>query len=516
MKYINDFVEPGEILIIQIPHQSKPKIASFNDIDEALNAYSDKFIFCSSLDEQIKNEEIKFDEFQSLRSKLKKEFGDSFNVFSSYYQTENEDYFLDKEELLSFLVQDDMHAGHLLIAKENETYKEFVDRAFESTRGHNEPSYSSILSKFYLEDNRFDLDKIVEIAENNNWEVCTNENKIALIGDIIYEIPFNENRPKEFIQNLENEIKNKKLFLDYELNSWFENKKEITFCYRHSSQPDNFIAKDLNELAKQYPYGAMGHIASAFYTNNKDKYFCSGSLDKIEEQISLIQKYDKTLDSNCNIKYLYEDLYSAFEESFPHNYEPINVGKELIREINYLYSKLPSTFVLASGSALCIASDAQKNILLYEDEKNFHGKTKKDLLKKFFDTQNISNENELASFVKNEIDKTIQEKIAIEKKLEEIRESREKEEALKKSHYAAIEEAKNLLESGTIKESKRYFELQEKLDSTPSKKAGNYRKRKQKLLVKTFMEHLSKTSKNKLLPEVEAKYLQENNHERGR
>ena len=65
MKYINDFVEPGEILIIQIPHQSKPKIASFNDIDEALNAYSDKFIFCSSLDEQIKNEEIKFDEFQS-------------------------------------------------------------------------------------------------------------------------------------------------------------------------------------------------------------------------------------------------------------------------------------------------------------------------------------------------------------------------------------------------------------------------------------------------------------------
>ena len=68
-----------------------------------------------------------------------------------------------------------------------------------------------------------------------------------------------------------------------------------------------------------------------------------------------------------------------------------------------------------------------------------------------------------------------------------------------------------------IKESKKYFLLQEKLNSTPSKKAGNYRKRKQKLLVKTFMEHLSKTSKNKLLPEVEAKYfkdLEKPNYER--
>ena len=355
------------------------------------------------------------------------------------------------------------------------------------------------------------MDKIVEIAENNNWEVCGDENKIALIGDIIYEIPFNENRPKEFIQNLEKEINDKSLLLNYELNPWFENKEEITFCYRHSSNPDNFIAKDLNELAKQYPYGAMGHIASAFYTNNKAVHFCSQSLDIIEEQISLIQKYDKTLDSNCNIKYLYEDLYSAFKESFPHNYKPINVGKEFIREINYLYLKNPS------ASVLSIASNAQKNILLYEDEKNFHGETKKDLLKKFFDTQNISNENEIVSFVKNEIDKTIQAKIALEKKHEEIRKAREKEEALKTSHYAAIDEAENLLKSGTIKESEKYFLLQEKLDSTPSKKAGNYRKRKQKLLVKTFMEHLSKTSKNKLLPEVEAKYfkdLEKPNYER--
>lgn len=511
MACLNDFVEPGEILIIQIPHQSKPKIASFNDIDEALNAYSDEYVSYPSLSKQIKNGDIDFDLLEDIRDEIYNEYGEIFDTDTPYYQTNSEYYFLDKEELLSFLVQDDMHAGELLIAKENETYKEFIDRAFESTRGHNEPSYNSILSTFYLEDNSFDLDKIVEIAENNNWEVCGDENKIALIGDIIYEIPFNENRPKEFIQNLEKEINDKSLLLNYELNPWFENKEEITFCYRHSSNPDNFIAKDLNELAKQYPYGAMGHIASAFYTNNKAVHFCSQSLDIIEEQISLIQKYDKTLDSNCNVKYLYEDLYSAFKESFPHNYKPINVGKEFIREINYLYLKNPS------ASILSIASNAQKNILLYEDEKNFHGETKKDLLKKFFDTQNISNENEIVSFVKNEIDKTIQAKIALEKKHEEIRKAREKEEALKNSHYAAIEEAENLLKSGTIKESEKYFLLQEKLDSTPSKKAGNYRKRKQKLLVKTFMEHLSKTSKNKLLPEVEAKYfkdLEKPNYER--
>ena len=511
MACLNDFVEPGEILIIQIPHQSKPKIASFNDIDEALNAYSDEYVSYPSLSKQLKNGDIDFDLLEDIRDEIYNEYGEIFDTNTPYYETNSEYYFLDKEELLSFLVKDDMHEGHLLIAKENETYKEFIDRAFESTRGHNEPSYNLIKNNFYLEDNSFDLDKIVEIAENNNWEVCGDENKIALIGDIIYEIPFNENRPKEFIQNLEKEINDKSLLLNYELNPWFENKEEITFCYRHSSNPDNFIAKDLNELAKQYPYGAMGHIASAFYTNNKAVHFCSQSLDIIEEQISLIQKYDKTLDSNCNIKYLYEDLYSAFKESFPHNYKPINVGKEFIREINYLYLKNPS------ASVLSIASNAQKNILLYEDEKNFHGETKKDLLKKFFDTQNISNENEIVSFVKNEIDKTIQAKIALEKKHEEIRKAREKEEALKTSHYAAIDEAENLLKSGTIKESEKYFLLQEKLDSTPSKKAGNYRKRKQKLLVKTFMEHLSKTSKNKLLPEVEAKYfkdLEKPNYER--
>ena len=511
MNYINDFVEPGEILIIRIPHQLKPKIARFNNIDEALNAYSDEYVSYPSLSKQIKNGDIDFDLLEDIRDEIYNEYGEIFDTNTPYYETNSEYYFLDKEELLSFLVKDDMHEGHLLIAKENETYKEFIDRAFESTRGHNEPIYNLIKNNFYLEDNSFDLDKIVEIAENNNWEVCGDENKIALIGDIIYEIPFNENRPKEFIQNLEKEINDKSLLLNYELNPWFENKEEITFCYRHSSNPDNFIAKDLNELAKQYPYGAMGHIASAFYTNNKAVHFCSQSLDIIEEQISLIQKYDKTLDSNCNVKYLYEDLYSAFKESFPHNYKPINVGKEFIREINYLYLKNPS------ASVLSIASNAQKNILLYEDEKNFHGETKKDLLKKFFDTQNKSNEKKIISLVKKEIDKTIQAKIALEKKHEEIRKAREKEEALKNSHYAAIEEAENLLKSGTIKESEKYFLLQEKLDSTPSKKAGNYRKRKQKLLVKTFMEHLSKTSKNKLLPEVEAKYfkdLEKPNYER--
>lgn len=511
MACLNDFVEPGEVLIVRRPHQLKTKIASFNNIDEALNTYSDEFFYKDSLAKQLKAGYIDFEDLCYIQEELKKEFGEAFDVDTPYYETNSEYYFLDKQSLLSFLVEDNMYAARIFIAQENETYKEFIDRAFNETRGHNEPSYYLIQKEFYLEDNSFDLDKIVEIAENNNWEVCGDKNKIALIGDIIYEIPFNENRPKEFIQNLENEIKNKKLILDYELNPWFENKEEITFCYRHSSQPDNFVAKDLNELAKQYPYGAMGHIASAFYTNNKNVHFCSQSLDIIEEQISLIQKYDKTLDSNCNIKYLYEDLYSAFKESFPHNYKPINVGKEFIREINYLYSKNPS------ASVLSIASNAQKNILLYEDKKKFHGETKKDLLKKFFDTQNISNENEIVTFVKNEIDKTIKENIAIEKELEEIRKAREKEEALKNSHYAALEEAENLLESGTIKESEKYFLLKEKLDSTPSKKAGNYRKRKQKLLVKTFMEHLSKTSKNKLLPEVEAKYfkdLEKPNYER--
>lgn len=510
MKYINDFVEPGEILIIQIPHQSKPKIASFNDIDEALNAYSDEFIFCSSLDEQIKNEEIKFDEFQSLRSKLKKEFGDSFNVFSRYYQTENEDYFLDKEELLSFLVKDDMHAGHLLIAKENETYKEFIDRAFESTRGHNEPSYSSILSKFYLEDNRFDLNKI---AEENEWVIKDvkrfGKDKKLLIGDFVFELDYNENRNKDFVNNFKQSLP--KSYILKELQKWNENQEEITFCYRHSSQPDNFIVKDLNELAKKYPYGAMGHIASAFYNNNKS-HLSSATLDFIEEQIDLMKAYDVSVSKPLySCKDFYDDLEKNLKDSFPHNYESKNVGEEFIREVDFLFQK-DST----SNSSKTLAAKALRNVLIYEkDNKNIHNETKNDLLSNFFKTQKITNEKEFVSFVEKIIENIKEKKLAIQKQMEANKKIREAAEAKQQSHDNAINEAKELLESGTIKESKRYFELQEKLNSTPSKKAGNYRKRKQKLLVKTFIEHLSKTSKNKLLPEVEAKYLQENNYERG-
>ena len=154
--------------------------------------------------------------------------------------------------------------------------------------------------------------------------------------------------------------------------------------------------------------------------------------------------------------------------------------------------------------------------LSQKDNKNIHNETKNDLLSNFFKTQKITNEKEFVSFVEKIIENIKEKKLAIQKQMEANKKIREAAEAKQQSHDNAINEAKELLESGTIKESKRYFELQEKLNSTPSKKAGNYRKRKQKLLVKTFMEHLSKTSKNKLLPEVEAKYLQENHYERGR
>ena len=80
MKYINDFVEPGEILIIQIPHQSKPKIASFNDIDEALNAYSDEYVSYPSLSKQIKNGDIDFDLLEDIRDEIYNEHGEIFDT----------------------------------------------------------------------------------------------------------------------------------------------------------------------------------------------------------------------------------------------------------------------------------------------------------------------------------------------------------------------------------------------------------------------------------------------------
>ena len=256
----------------------------------------------------------------------------------------------------------------------------------------------------------------------------------------------------------------------------------------------------------------MGHIASAFYNNDKS-HLSSATLDFIEEQINLMKVYDVSVSKPLySCKDFYDDLEKNLKESFPHNYESKNVGEEFIREVDFLFQK-DSTSI----SSKTLAAKALRNVLLYEkDNKNIHNETKNDLLSNFFKTQKITNEKEFVSFVEKIIENIKEKKLAIQKQMEANKKIREAAEAKQQSHDNAINEAKELLESGTIKESKRYFELQEKLNSTPSKKAGNYRKRKQKLLVKTFMEHLSKTSKNKLLPEVEAKYLQENHYERGR
>lgn len=512
MKYINDFVEPGEILIIQIPHQSKPKIASFNDIDEALNAYSDEYVSYPSLSKQIKNGDIDFDLLEDIRDEIYNEHGEIFDTDTPYYETNSEYYFLDKKELLSFLVKDDMHEGHLLIAQENETYKEFIDRAFESTRGHNEPSYSSILSKFYLEDNRFDLNKI---AEENEWVIKDvkrfGKDKKLLIGDFVFELDYNENRNKDFVNNFKQSLP--KSYVLKEHQRWNENQEEITFCYGNTSFSKQIIAKNLNELAKQYPDGAMGHIVSAYYNNDKS-HLSSATLDFIEKQIELMKTYDVSVSKPLySCKDFYDDLEKNLKESFPHNYESKNVGEEFIREVNFLFYKNSTSI-----SSKTLAAIALRNVLIYEeDNKNIHNETKNDLLSNFFNTQKITNEKEFVSFVEKIIEITKTESLAIQKQIEANKKIRETAESKQQSHDNALNEAKELLESGTIKESKIYSELQEKLDSTPSRKAGNYRKRKQKLLVKTFMEHLSKTSKNKLLPEVEAKYfkdLEKPNYER--
>ena len=228
--------------------------------------------------------------------------------------------------------------------------------------------------------------------------------------------------------------------------------------------------------------------------------------EAIEKQMKLIKAYDVSVSKPLySCKDFYDDLEKNLKESFPHNYKSKNVGEEFIREVNFLFQE-ESTSI----SSKTLAALALRNVLIYEeDNKNIHNETKNDLLSNFFKTQTITNEKEFFSFVEKIIENTKSENLAIQKQAEANKKIREAAEAKQQSHNNALNEAKELLESGTIKESEKYFLLKEKLDSTPSRKAGNYRKRKQKLLVKTFMEHLSKTSKNKLLPEVEAKYFKD-------
>ena len=155
----------GEVIVVQRPHQLNTKLFWNINFDEAFDAWTSEAIFCKmpSLKEQKENGDFgkdSFDEegYNAVKELLAEndiseedsyyEFGRGNSDVDEYIKVEN----LDKEYILSELINDDMHAASYWIAKENETYEEFAARIFDGTRGHNEPSMREIFQKLGVYD----------------------------------------------------------------------------------------------------------------------------------------------------------------------------------------------------------------------------------------------------------------------------------------------------------------------------------------------------------------------------
>lgn len=158
MAKLTDKVINGEVIIVQRPHRFNTKLYWHIDFEKAFDTWTQNAIFYKmpSLKQQKENGDFGsndyFDEdtYNSVKETLEDyniseneeyyEFGRGNSDIDEFIKIED----LDKNYILSELINDDMHSASLWIAEENETYKEFAARIFDGTRGHNEPSMREI------------------------------------------------------------------------------------------------------------------------------------------------------------------------------------------------------------------------------------------------------------------------------------------------------------------------------------------------------------------------------------
>lgn len=158
MAKLTDKVITGEVIIVQRPYRFNTKLYWHIDFEKAFDTWTQNAIFYKmpSLKQQKENGDFgNNDYFDEDSYNSVKEILEDNNI------SENEEYYefgrgnsdvdefikikdLDKNYILSELINDDMHSASLWIAEENETYEEFAARIFDGTRGHNESSIREI------------------------------------------------------------------------------------------------------------------------------------------------------------------------------------------------------------------------------------------------------------------------------------------------------------------------------------------------------------------------------------
>ena len=238
----NDEVTEGKIIIVRRPHQMPYQVTEFYDLEDALEAYSDGYFKMPSLNEQIKDGQLDIEYDKEFIEKIKnnlKEAGIDENT--PYYEVEKEwlpEYkykHITKEnelKILSDVVADDMHAGHVFIAEKGMTNLEFAEEIFRWTRGHNEPSFESIAIKLFDTDELSLFRNAIENDDKEEFEeLLKNKKELINVHDEYGRTPLMNAVMCNDIEKMQQLIKNGANIDDFERrdDKWSKNSLSIAY-----------------------------------------------------------------------------------------------------------------------------------------------------------------------------------------------------------------------------------------------------------------------------------------------
>ena len=152
-KTMTNKVTVGEVVIVRRPHTQQAKLYWYGDVDEAFDAWKNEGTFMQYENAENYINELGIESGEESEEVKKRLVDAGINLDSPFveFAPSSRDMELypwdgNKVKFLSAIIEDDMHAASIFIAQDGETYGDFVERILAGTRGHNEPSQTSIMA----------------------------------------------------------------------------------------------------------------------------------------------------------------------------------------------------------------------------------------------------------------------------------------------------------------------------------------------------------------------------------
>lgn len=152
-KTMTNKVTVGEVVIVRRPHTQQVKLYWYGDVDEAFDTWKNEGTFMQYENAENYINELGIESGEESEEVKKRLVDAGINLDSPFveFAPSSRDMELypwdgNKVKFLSAIIEDDMHAAGIFIAQDGETYADFIDRIIDGTRGHNEPSKTSIMA----------------------------------------------------------------------------------------------------------------------------------------------------------------------------------------------------------------------------------------------------------------------------------------------------------------------------------------------------------------------------------